>query len=189
MNATELATLTIKELKSIAQDKGIEVTGDKRLKATYINAISQGLGSANETFQSEPAVIEIIETLPAIPDPFEDATEVYQQIDLMEAAKMAVSAPIAESIVQPTPLAIPPTPQYRGASIVMLAPLILLTVAVILIKIGIGVLIPLIGSLMRFMGSIWQSFTHTDRSTESIPIDSHEPHETLFRHSKWALLE
>ena len=50
-------------------------------------------------------------------------------------------------IVQPTPLAIPPTTQHRQASIVMLAPLILLTVAVIAIRIGIGALIPLIAAM------------------------------------------
>ena len=46
----------------------------------------------------------------------------------------------------------------------------MLTVAVILIKIGIGALIPLIVSLIRFMGSIWQSVSDTDRGIESISI-------------------
>ncbi len=159
MNSTELSQLSRSELKSIAQDKGIKVTGDRRSKAAYILAI--------ETFQSEPTVIE---TLPAIPDPFEGATEVYQPIDLMEAAKMASTAPIAESIVQPTPLAIPPTTQHRQASIVMLAPLILLSVAVIAIRISISVLIPTIAAVGRLLVAVWRSIPRKI-DTNSIPIN------------------
>jgi hypothetical protein len=97
MNATELTTLSMSQLKNFCTSHAIEVVGDKRAKSTYILAI--------ETFQSEQTIIEIIE-MPATPDPFDDAIEVDQSIDL------------------------PPvhTTQHHGASIVMLTPLILLTV-------------------------------------------------------------
>ena len=188
MNATELATLSISELKSIAIAKGIDVVvGDKRVKATWVDAIVN--------FQSEQPVIEI-----ATPDPFE--------LPLVEDVTACSHSPMADSIVkgsgyaneipvpqptaptpqpmpqpqqpapQPTPqqpptltpLAIPPTTQYRGALIVILIPLILLTVAVILIKVGISTLIPLIGSLIRFTGSIWQSIPRTNAQAHPLMV-------------------
>jgi len=106
----------------------------------------------------------------ATPDPF----EVDQSIDLplVEAAAVTASTSPTSPIVQP--LTLTPqqqlTTQHRRASIVVLIPLVLLTVAVISLKIGISALIPIIGSLIRFTGSIWQSVSDTDRGTESIPI-------------------
>lgn len=143
MNATELTTLSMSELKAICVSQSIEVVGDKRSKATYINAI--------ETFQSQQTVIEIIE-MPAIPDPFENQLELA---------------------IEKEPVDLPPVPttQHCGASIVVLIPLILLSLAIISIRIGIGALIPLIAAVGRFTGGIWQSITHTDRGTDSIPID------------------
>jgi hypothetical protein len=157
MTSTELSQLTIKELKAIALENDIEVIGDKRLKATYILSIAQAHPlMAIETFQSEQTVIEIIE-MPAIPDPFESQFELAVDLPLMEATEMASTAPIAESIVQPTPLAIPPTTHHRGAAIVMLTPLILLTVAVITIGTSISALIPLIAAVWRLLVAVWGS--------------------------------
>ena len=153
MNATELATLSMSELKFMcASHAAISVTGDRRAKLTYINAI--------ETFQSQHTVTEI-DSLPAIPD-------VLSVIDRSDNAT---------TLPQPTPQ--PPTRTQRQAAIAMLAPLILLSVAVIAIRIGISALIPLIGSPMRFTGSIWQSIPRTNAQAHplmvvdpsSIPID------------------
>jgi hypothetical protein len=143
MNATDLSQLSMTELKAICASQSIEVVGDKRSKATYINAI--------ETFQSLQTVIEI---------------EIEQPLELppMEANQLPDVLPVIDNETT-SPL---PVNQQRGASIVMLVPLILLSVAVIAIRIGIGTLIPLIAPPIRFMVSLWQSITHTDRGTESI---------------------
>jgi hypothetical protein len=134
MNATELSQLTIKELRSIALENDIEVVGDKRSKATYINAI--------ETFQSRQTVIEIIETLPTIPDPLAERSttplDPYMEIDGSTSN-------------------ITPTTQHRGALIVILAPLILLSLAIISVRIGIGALIPLIAAVGRSLVAVWGS--------------------------------
>jgi hypothetical protein len=198
MNATEIATLSMSELRAFCTANSIEVTGDRRYRISYINAIN-AIAQAHplrvvETFQSEQTVTDI-ESLPAMPDPFEVAID----LPLTEAAVMAERSTTSldlymESDGSPTPQ--PPTPQptapkpHRQASIVVLIPLILLSVAIISIRIGISTLIPIIGSLMRFTGEIWQSsITGNAIGTESVEIDSHEPHDTLFLHSKWALLE
>ena len=71
--------------------------------------------------------------------------------------------------IRPTPQQTTPKNRYRGASIVILIPLTLLTVAVILIKIGISTIIPLIVSLMRFTNSIYTDIdTDTDCGKSSI---------------------
>ena len=178
MNATELTTLSMSELRAICSNHNIEVTGDKRLKATYILSIEI-------SFQSQQTVTDTdIETS----DPF----EVDQPIYLMEAAVMAEchstildlyidsavtasTSPLAESIVQPPapqqPTLTPqqqPTTHYRGASIVLIIPLVLL-----LVTIGaIGTLVPTIGTLMRFMGTLMK-LTDTDCGTDrnNEPID------------------
>jgi hypothetical protein len=131
MNATELTTLSMSELKAICTSQSIEVVGDKRSKATYINAI--------EIFQSEQTVIDL--PLMAGAEMAEDVT--------------ASTPPICESIVQPTPLAILPTTHYRGAAIVILAPLILLSLAIISVRIGIGALISLIAAVGRSLVAVW----------------------------------
>jgi hypothetical protein len=179
MNATELVTLSMSELKAICVSHAIDVVGDKRSKATYINAI--------ESFQSEQTVIEI-ETLPAIPDPFECATEVYQPIDLMEAAEMAEchstllnlytaedvtasTAPIAESIVQPISLAIPPTAQHRQASIVALVALLLFGTAFLVVRIGFTSLVWVIASLAPVMAGWWRYLVQSPTVTQAIDYE------------------
>jgi hypothetical protein len=93
MNSTKLATLTIKELKSIAQENGIEPIGDKRSKAIWISAI--------DTFQFELAI-----DLPLAED--------------VIAASAAL--PMAESICWEIGCAneTPAPNQQRGASLVIL---------------------------------------------------------------------
>ena len=182
MNATELATLSMTQLKALCVSHAIEVTGDKRLKATYINAI--------ESFQSKQTVIEI-ETLPAIPDPFDDSYEFVISSETVSQSKVPdVSSIIDKSdntatlqqltdgipIPQATPQQPTLTPQQRritqkhSASIVMIIPLVLLSLAIISIRIGISIIIPLIGSLINLMGLIWKSVPDSI-ATNSIPVD------------------
>jgi hypothetical protein len=158
MTSTELSQLTIKELKAIALENDIEVIGDKRLKATYILSIAQAHPlMAIETFQSQQTVIEIIETLPAIPDPFENQLELAIETESIDLPPV-------------------PTAQHHGASVVVLIPLILLSLAVISIRIGIGALIPLIAAVGRLLVSIGRSITGTDRGTDSIPFPRMKPY-------------
>ena len=148
---TDLSQLTIKELKAICTSHAIEPVGDKRSKATWILAI--------ETSQSEQTVIEIIETLPAIPDPFENQFEVDQSINL----------PLTEAAVSPLPKKPQPiTKSKHGASIVVLIPLILLSIVVVAIRIGFSTLIPLIASVRRLSVAVWRSIF---RSIELVSID------------------
>jgi hypothetical protein len=161
MNATDLSQLTIKELKSICTSHSISVTKDKRLKATFINAI--------ESFQSQQTVTEI-ESLPAIPDPFEDAFEVDQSIDLplMEAAVMA-STPPSESVPLPTPQ--PPTTQHRQASIVMLVPLIMLCGLFIVMGISIKTLVALIAAVVPVLAGWWRYLVQSPTVTQAIDYE------------------
>ena len=165
MNATKLTTLSMSELKAICSNHNIEVTRDKRLKATYILSI--------EMWMSQQTVTDTdIETS----DPF----EVDQPINLIEAAVMAErsttlldlyvegdgsssTSPIAESIVQPPTLTPQqqPTAKRYGASIVLIIPLVFLIVAI-------SDLIPIIGSLMRFVGTlIKRTNADTDCGTDT----------------------
>jgi hypothetical protein len=163
MNATELATLSMTELKAICTSHAIEVIGDKRSKATYINAI--------ESFQSEQTVIEI-ETLPAIPDPFECATEVYQPIDLMEAAEMTERSTTTldiyvESDGSPAPQPIPTT-QHRQASIVALVALLLFGTAFLIVKMGFTSLVWVIASLAPVLAGWWRYLVQSPTVTQAI---------------------
>jgi hypothetical protein len=141
MNATELTTLSMSELKAICTSQSIEVVGNKRFKSTYILAI--------ETFQSEQTVIE----MPAIPDPFENQLELA---------------------IETEPVDLPPVPttQHRGAAIVVLIPLILLSVAVISVRIGIGALIPLIAAVGRSLVAVWEFSNREDEQASFVLISS-----------------
>lgn len=177
MDATEIATLSIKELRAFCSSHAIDVTKDRRYRISFINAIeiwNQRSVAAEPTMtigQSEPD--------PSLDLPLTEAAAVMTErsTTLLDLHTESDGSSPTSPIVQPTPQPIPQQPapqqqpktQYRGgASIVVLVPLILVLVAVILIKVGIRTLIPIIGSLMRFTGSIWQSVSDTDRGIESI---------------------
>jgi hypothetical protein len=159
MNVTELATLSMSELKSFCTANSIEVVGDKRSKATYINAI--------ESFQSLQIVTDF-ETEQPIDLPLMEAAETAERsttpLDLYMESDGSLSSPL------PTDLPTAPNTKY-GAAIVLLIPLILLSVAVITIRIGITTLTSIIAAVGQFTISIWRSVTHTYRGTSSIPID------------------
>jgi hypothetical protein len=166
MNATELATLSMTELKSMCASHVIDVIGDKRSKATYISAI--------ESFQSLQTVTDFA-TEQSLAKPLRMRID----LPLTEAAEMAERSTtplelymeIDGSTSTPLPTDLPTVPaNHHGASIVVLIPLILLSVAVIAIRIGMGTLIPLIASLKRFTGSIWGSIPRLI-DTSSILID------------------
>jgi hypothetical protein len=168
MTATELVTRSMSELKAICVSQSIEVVGDKRSKATYINAI--------ESFQSLQTVTEI---------------ETEQPIDLplMEAAEMAersttpldlyIESDGSPSASLPTDLSTA-TNYKQGASIVLIIPLILLSALFDLMATGFTSLVPLIESAGRLSVSIWRFVSGTSNAqahplmmvdTRSIPID------------------
>jgi hypothetical protein len=165
MNATELATLSLKELKSICASHALEPVGDKRSKQTWISAI--------ETFQSEQTVIEIIQ-MPAIPDPFENQLELAVDLPLVEGAVTACThRTMAESIVQGTGYAkeTPAPNQQRGASLVVLVIATLLCALLVVMVTGLRSLIPLIAAVGQVLGSIWRSIPRSSIGTNSIPLD------------------
>jgi hypothetical protein len=174
MNSTDLATLSMSQLKAFCLSHSLEPVGDKRLKATYILSI--------ETFQSEQTVIEIIE-MPAMPDPFES-----ESIDLpvMKAAVIAErsTTPLdlyIESDGSPTFTPQPTAPKpHLEASIVVLIPLILMSVAVISIFTSFRALIHLIEAVGQVSVSIWRSIP---RSTTSLC-----KFQSLFTPSNWEIL-
>jgi hypothetical protein len=158
MNSTDLSQLSMTELKAICASHAIEVIGDKRSKATYINAI--------ETFQSQQIVREI-ETEQAIDLPLMEAAEMAERstspLDLYMDSDGSSSTPL------PTDLPTAPNTKH-GASIVVLIPLILLSVAIVAIRIGISALIPTIAAVGRLSVAVWRSISRMS-DTNSIPID------------------
>jgi hypothetical protein len=161
MNSTELATLSMPELKSFCTANSIEVIGDKRFKSTYIPAI--------ETFQSEQTVIEIIE-MPAIPNPFE--------LPLVEDVTACSHSPMADSIVKragyaneiPVPQPTAPTPQ-RGASLVILVIATMLWALSIVTVTGLRSITLLIAAVWRLSLALHRSIKVPAIDTRSIPIE------------------
>jgi hypothetical protein len=162
MNATELATLSMTELKSMCAANSLEVTGDKRSKSTYILAI--------ETFQSKQTVIEIIETLPAIPDPFE--------LPVVEAVTASSHQAMGESIIaqgtecaNETPTNEPPTPTPQlSASIVVIVIATMLWAISIATVMGIRSITLLIAAVWRSTLALYRSIKVSAIDTRSIPI-------------------
>ena len=146
---TDLTQLSMSDLKALCTSYAIEPVGDKRLKATWVNAI--------ETFQSQQTVIEIVETpLPAIDLPLTESDDLY-----MESDGSAVS-PLPS---QPQPIA----NTKRGASIVILMPLILLSVAIMAVQMSLRLVTPLIASVWRSTAT-WRSIPRSIY-TSSLPLD------------------
>mgnify|MGYP000243975973 CR=1 FL=1 len=172
MKVTFINAIEIWNHQSVATDESTFTIGLPRPESTY----TIGLASEDSTMTIGLAT----------PDPIDDSYEFVMSSET-DVLSVIDKSDNMVTLQQPTPQQPTFTPQqqpktqHRQASIVILVPLILVFVAIILIKIGISTIIPLIGSLMRFTGSIWQSVTHTNAQAS--------PHETLFLHSKWALLE
>ena len=143
MNSTDFSQLSMLQLKAFCATHAIDVTGDRRAKSTYILSI--------ETFQSQQTVIEIeIETLPAIPDPFENQFETDLAIDLplTESADLYIESD--GSAVSP-----PSTTQHRGASIVIVVIATMLWSLFLLIAEGLRLLTHLIAAVVRLSVTIW----------------------------------
>ena len=150
MNATELAKLTIKELKEIAQEKGIEVIGDKRSKTTWVLAI--------ETFQTEQPIIETIES------PFELAIE-----------SDSIDSPL--STLEPKPQALEPNSQVseqtaplpmRGASTVALVVVLAFGMAFLVIKTGFTSIAWVIAALVPLALRLWRYLFPDPKHQDSI---------------------
>jgi hypothetical protein len=129
MNYSELS---IKELKAIAQAKGIEVAGDKRSKATWVLALETS------------AIVEAVES------PF----ELVIKSDPIASPPPALE-PNTQSL-KPNPQVSEQTvpTQQRGASIVALIVVLAFSVGLLIIKMGLtsfGFLIPLALGLWRYL--------------------------------------
>ena len=101
------------ELKALCTSHAIEPVGDRRMKATWINAIEMWNQRSVATEESTVAI------------------------------GLATPQP-------PTP-----TTQHRGASIVILLPLILLSVAIVAVQTGLRLLTHLIAAVVRLSVTIW----------------------------------
>jgi hypothetical protein len=177
MNATELAKLTIKELKAIAQAKGIEVAGDKRSKATWVLAI--------ESWQIDRVEIE---TTPEVNVPAVDVPD-YQPIDspfeLVIKSDPIDSPPPA---LEPNTQALEPNPQVseqtaplplpmRGASIVAIVAVLIFGVAFLVIKTGLTSISWVVSGLSPLALGLWRYLVpeakHQDStgSRSSIPLN------------------
>jgi hypothetical protein len=131
MNATELATLTIKELKAIAQEKGIEVIGDKRSKATWVLALGSALT------QTAESIVESVEPSPTT-----------------EKVLNSKSAPTLSTNTQNLEPNTQSPNQRMGASIVALVVVLAFSVGLLVIKAGFtafGFLVPLALGLWRYL--------------------------------------
>ena len=152
MNATDLSQLSISELKSMCAANSLEVRGDRRSKSTWVLAVTQWQ----------------IEVAPAVdvPDyqPIESPFELVIKSELIE--RVSESLPVATTQQQQA------LNQKHSPSIVMLAPLILLSVAVIAIRIGISALIPTIAAVGRLLVSIWGFSNREDVPTRRVLISS-----------------
>lgn len=175
-----MTNLTIKELKAICTERNIAVTGDKRLKASYINAISQGLGSANETFQAEQTVAEI--ELPATPECFDDSYEfvistetVCQEVTIDTEAGVTAEA-IAdhwfERAVEPVVGMIPLAPAPRSAVAVLLIPIIMVITAIGSLAMMVRVLVPILKSLYTATAGVVRSVANqkVSQSIDYFPV-------------------
>jgi hypothetical protein len=122
MNATKLATLSMSELKSICVDRAISVIGDKRLKASYINAVE---GSDRHQEVSTPTAVSA--------DPFDESVEISisAQIATPQNERCVTAAnhshPLAIEIESDVPSQLLSPHPHRNASIVLLVPLIIAT--------------------------------------------------------------
>jgi phytoene dehydrogenase-like protein len=138
MNATELTKLTIKELKAIAQEKGIEVSGDKRSKATWVLALESALT------QTAESIAEAVEPSPT-----------------HEKVLNSKSAPTLSTHTQSPN-------QRVGASIVALVVVLAFSVGLLVIKAGLTSIAWAIAALMPIALGLWRYLLPDPRVEKSI---------------------
>lgn len=158
MIATELASLSMSELRSMCAANSIEVTGDKRSKSTYINAI--------ESFQSSQTVIET-----TTPDPFEDGYEFVINPETVSQSVIPDVLPIidkSDNMTTPSPV----FTTQRGASIVVLVITTILLSLLLILEMGLRSLIPLIAAVVRLSVAIWGFSNREDVPTSFVLISS-----------------
>jgi hypothetical protein len=160
MNATELAELTIKELKAIAIAKGIEVAGDKRSKATWVLALESAL-----TQTPKPSA-EIIEPSPT-------PEKVLNSKSAIKSDSIASLPPALEpntQVLKPNPQVSEQTvpSQQRGASTVALIVVLAFGVAFLVIKTGFTSISWAIAALMPLALGLWRYLLPDPRVEKSI---------------------
>ena len=155
-----LTALTVADLKTIAHQLGAIPDGDCRKKATWVAAI------LDHQIKFSPARVEAMEA--HIAEVMDRATSLADRPQ--PAPQPILPQPPLKSLKPQPPTLTQPTlkPQqqhtaqyYRGASIVLIAPIMLLIVAI-------GALVSIIGSLIRFTGSL---IKRTGNDTDNKSID------------------
>ena len=194
---TTLTALTITQLKTIANQIGAIPDGDKRQKQVWVSAIidHQVKFSPAKVEAMSAHIAEVMarmeSVIPVTPDAPESPTvDTYiptpptHADDVAFASAMGLTyddvfgEPLPPTEPQPNSLQPSTEPQqftpnsYRGASIVVLIPLMLMSVAVMAIQLSLRLLIPLIASVVRFMAAL-RPVPLTARSTS--PIDYFPP--------------
>jgi hypothetical protein len=169
MTATELANLSMSELKSICVDRAISVIGDRRLKASYISAI-EGSDRHQEEIAAMPTIV--------IADPFDES----MTFGLPSAIELFISAPIpqgcANELSYSSHLEIEPKPgissqllsphPHRHASIVLLVPLIITLALFLAVKTTIISLAWSFAHLAPFITGLWRSILEYRKPSRSI---------------------
>ena len=161
MNATELTKLTIKELKAIAQEKGIEVSGDKRSKATWVLALSA------LTQTSEPSA-EIIEPAPIVKKVLNSKSTIESDSPVELVVKSpGIDSPIPEP--EPNPQVSEQTaPQRRGASTVALIVVLAFGVAFLVVKTCFTSIAWVIAALVPLALRLWRYLFPDPKHQDSI---------------------
>ena len=162
MNATELLPeLTIKELKAIAQEKGIEVAEDKRSKATWVLAI--------ESWQIDRVEIE---TTPEVNVP--DCPPIDSPFELVIKSDSIASLHPA---LEPNTQVLKPTPQVseqtaplpmRGASTVALVVVLAFGMAFLVIKTGFTAFAWVLAALSPLALGLWRYLVPDPKHQDSI---------------------
>jgi hypothetical protein len=178
MTATELANLSMSELKSICVDRlggalrvrAISVIGDRRLKANYISAI-EGSDRHQEEIAAMPTIV--------IADPFDEPAELQISAPIPQGggcantigqnehctiAKRDTKADVPSQLLSPH--------SHRNASTVLLVPLILALALFLAVKTTITSLAWSFAHLAPFITRLWRSlleYWKPDRSIDYFP--------------------
>jgi hypothetical protein len=172
MNYSELS---IKELKAIAQEKGIEVAGDKRSKATWVLAI--------ESWQIDRVEIETTPevNVPAVdvPDyqPIESPFELVIKSDPIDSPPPALEP--NTQVLKPNPQILEPNTQVseptaplplpmRGASTVALVVVLIFGMAFLVIKTGFTAFAWVLTALSPLALGLWRYLFPDPRVEKSI---------------------
>ena len=164
MNATELTKLTIKELKAIAQAKGIEVSGDKRSKATWVLAVESWQIDRVEIGTTPEVNVSAVD----VPDyqPIDSPFELVIKSDPIDSPPPALE-PNTQSL-KPNPQVSEPKPKQRGASIVALVIVSAFGLAFLVLKMSFTSIVWVIAALVPIALGLWRHLFPASKHQDSI---------------------